>query len=459
MIKSIRAGLCAIPFILSPFSLWAGDPGTRGAAFLRVGAGPRAAAMGDAQSAIVDDAYASYWNPAGLTAVRRAELALVYQRAFEDVQEQNLNFAFPVRRAMSMGLYATRMSVDSFSSFDAGGNSRGDVDSSEGAYGLALGFAKRSLSVGVGAKLIHSSLGPVDATSHAFDVGALWKLPLSARKGFKRSLSFALSSQNFGPALVYDEEKTKLPRTNRIGAGYESFLFGRRWVSALDYSFSPDQRGFYSVGQEFWMNRVLALRVGFRSRQDEGSGIRAGMAIGLRSVQLAYSISPFGFLGESHRFGLSYKFGSGKPVVASKPLPPTPAVTKPVMPTSPPPEKPKDPVTLSLPVSSSPLDGVVPPVVPPVKPLNLGTSVPAKKKPEKPVEPLYKTKKRILQGDAKSLVEKGKQHLMKEQYHEATVAFGQALRVEPNNKNALELMRKALNEMERKKRREKGIYE
>ncbi len=40
--------------------------GEAGAIFLLIAPGARAGALGEAQVAVTDDAYASYWNPAGL---------------------------------------------------------------------------------------------------------------------------------------------------------------------------------------------------------------------------------------------------------------------------------------------------------------------------------------------------------------------------------------------------------
>ena len=44
--------------------------GTIGGQFLKIGIGARATAMGDAYTAIADDATAVYWNPAGIARVQ-----------------------------------------------------------------------------------------------------------------------------------------------------------------------------------------------------------------------------------------------------------------------------------------------------------------------------------------------------------------------------------------------------
>src|SRR6266487_6212781 len=52
--------------------------GTTAANFLKLGVGARALAMGEAYSAVADDANALYWNPAGLTRIYHAEATFMH---------------------------------------------------------------------------------------------------------------------------------------------------------------------------------------------------------------------------------------------------------------------------------------------------------------------------------------------------------------------------------------------
>ena len=49
-----------------------------GAIFLLIAPGARAGGMGEAQVAVANDAYASYWNPAGLGFLKGSEAALMH---------------------------------------------------------------------------------------------------------------------------------------------------------------------------------------------------------------------------------------------------------------------------------------------------------------------------------------------------------------------------------------------
>src|SRR5438105_3412392 len=55
-----------------------GARGTTTANFLKLGVGARAVAMGEAYSAVADDATALYWNPAGLARIAKDSAAFMH---------------------------------------------------------------------------------------------------------------------------------------------------------------------------------------------------------------------------------------------------------------------------------------------------------------------------------------------------------------------------------------------
>lgn len=446
------SGLCLKPMAMA-------DTGIAGATFLRVGAGPRAAAMGEAQVSVVNDAYSSYWNPAGLAALDRCDLEMTYQRSVEDVQEQNLAVAAPLLPRSGIGAYATRVTVAPFAGFDASGNAAEDVDANASVYGLAYGRRLTPrLLMGGAFKVVRSSLGPSNASTHAFDLGALMVFPLrrtSPRPGRNLSLGFAL--KNWGPALVYDQAKTRLPESYQLGAGFETSFSGRRFTAALDYNRSiADRSSYYTVGQEFWIARLVALRAGYRVGRDENSGVTAGLAVSVRDLQISYAISPFGFLGNAQRLGISYRFGSSvlwppPPLPATPAVPPTRVNRAPAI----------APVSSAVQVSSTP--AIAPAAVSPGAAAKSAPLPAAKKSPAvtKPA-PSPKTRPHTaprMPSDVPSLMVWGNRCLKEGRFQEATNAFAQVLKIDPNNTAALDLMRRALNEMDREKRRERGIYE
>ncbi|MFQ5585057.1 MAG: hypothetical protein ACE5GL_11530, partial [Calditrichia bacterium] len=64
------------------------NEGKTGLAFLKVGIGARAAGMGEAFSAVVDDALGTYWNPAALASARGSNASLVYNSWLLDIRSE-----------------------------------------------------------------------------------------------------------------------------------------------------------------------------------------------------------------------------------------------------------------------------------------------------------------------------------------------------------------------------------
>jgi len=81
--------LAAAAVLAAAHASWAAGVGTTGAQFLKVGVGARPMAMGNAFSALADDANAVNWNPGALAEVKHKNLTASYNSLFKD-QNQGL---------------------------------------------------------------------------------------------------------------------------------------------------------------------------------------------------------------------------------------------------------------------------------------------------------------------------------------------------------------------------------
>src|ERR1700746_652257 len=116
-------GLWAI--VMFSFGLraaYAADPGTTSANFLKLGIGPRAVAMGNAQVGLADDVYATYWNPAGLARLESFEAGFSDNQYVQNISQQYLAAAYPYPRLGTFGASITYLNFGTFPGFDAAGN-------------------------------------------------------------------------------------------------------------------------------------------------------------------------------------------------------------------------------------------------------------------------------------------------------------------------------------------------
>jgi len=282
---------------------------------LQIGVGARAAGMGDAQTGVADDAYALYWNPAGLALLPRAHVALMHNTWLGSMKSEYLSYVQPSPRS-AFGISLQYLHFGEFQRYAA--DSQGypvPLPGSYSPYGLVAtyGHAWRLTSkVAFG--------GAVKAYSEIVDTYNNFTLALDAGFQYRRvvpHLDVGFMVQNLGlPVQGYG-----LPFNFRAGAAYHLpwriHAKGDRFQAALDFNLQvPVDQPFYTnVGLEYWYQNTLALRVGYKlsevNQLGSGSGLTAGLGIRLLDYSLDYALASFGEMGLTHRFSLTV--GLGKP--------------------------------------------------------------------------------------------------------------------------------------------------
>ncbi len=281
--------------------------GTSAAQFLKMGAGARAQAMGEAFSAVADDVTAGYWNPAGLAQLGTPEIAAMQNTHFVDTQYQYLAGALPSgKNAFGLSLY--RLDHGSIDGYDKQDQKTGSFNagSTAGSFSIARTI-NDDLRIGASAKYVSETIDTEKATAFALDIGGLMRW-----NGF----NFSAVIQNIGPAMRMVKDSSPLPLTMRAGAS-------TRWLQekllvAVEVSKPNDANVSLHAGAEYKVTSLLAVRGGYSVTPGQSAdlggltGLNAGLGMQLKRFNLDYSIAPFGDLGLSHKFSLGYKFGEAK---------------------------------------------------------------------------------------------------------------------------------------------------
>ena len=301
----------AFLLILVPALTWAdfnsSDRGTTTANFLKLGVGARAEAMGEAYSAVADDASALYWNPAGLTRI--------------DGQSATFMHApYLVSTYYDYGAYARRWGNHAFGAgvqyFSAGSIPETDENNTSlGSYspydlatslGYAYQFSENGLAVGVVAKYIRSKI--IDsANAFAVDFGA-------QTRWYGDRLRLAFTTVNLGSKMKFDQDSESLPLALRCGS---AFRITRHWLASFDLISPKDNATYAALGTEYsWFVRdgiSLAGRMGYNSLTAGDisgfTGVSFGFGLAYQTISFDYALLPYGGLGITHRISLSFKWG------------------------------------------------------------------------------------------------------------------------------------------------------
>ena len=321
--------ICKTPaFLLTlllsvPASAASSSAGTSGAQFLKLGSGARAGAMGDAFTAIADDGFAAYYNPAGLARLERSQLGGAHSALFSGVSYQTLSLVIPFGRAdgrervqtdsnrHALGLSIYYLGVGDIERRT--GDSTlpvGTFNSADSAYALSYAFAPNDrLSLGVTGKYIHESIDAFSGSAMAADLGVLYRLNPHTGK----PITVGASVRSLGKRIGYVSSETDpLPTTVVVAA---AVALTKGLTIDLDLGKARDSNAYGALGLEgrhgLSEGVTGAFRAGFNtSRRDNGglSGLTAGAGLAFQKAAFDFAWIPFGTLGNGFRFSVLVKF-------------------------------------------------------------------------------------------------------------------------------------------------------
>lgn len=284
-----------------------------GLLFLTIEPSARANGMGRAYSAVVDDAYAGWWNPGAMAFNRKNQFAGNHTPWLQgaggeanDIFHEYFGYNVYLEGMGNLGFNVVWMDLGSQMQTDEFGNEKGEFHSFEVASGASYGYDVIPNRLGVGAtfKLIYSYLGPAtgasdtegSAFSFAFDVGT------KVNDLIIPNLDGALVIQNIGPNVTYvnQAQSDDLPMTFRAGLAYTLFdsSFSRLMFSAeaskilatdkddsvierFVTGWDPIGDTIYAAGAEFKYLNLLSLRGGW-FHDEAGSITGPSFGVGLQ---------------------------------------------------------------------------------------------------------------------------------------------------------------------------------
>jgi len=204
-----------------------------GAIFLLISPGARAGGMGEAQVAVANDAYASYWNPAGLAFQEGSEIAFMHvnwlPNLADDLYYEFLGFRKKYPNLGTLGGHLIYLNLGEQVRMDEYAQYQGKFTSYMTAAALSYSTQlSPTSSFGMNAKISYQHLveiatgsekGKGTSTDFGFDLGYMNKGWLTPR------MDLGVTISNIGPKVSFiDPDQADPQPTNlTLGLAYEVF--------------------------------------------------------------------------------------------------------------------------------------------------------------------------------------------------------------------------------------------
>jgi hypothetical protein len=239
----------------------AGESSLSTAGFLRVGVGAKAMGLGEAFTAVADDASAVYWNPAGLGRLDKRQVQFSHYDWYQDVKIENLYCAFP-RGRFGFGAGITYLGFGKFQSYDDDGNPGDELSLYNLAASVSFSYSlTENFSIGVTGKYIEQSFDIVKGTSFAGDVGLMADF---------NSVRFGLAGVNLGAPVRFVSEEEQLPTAVRFGMAVRQF--NDKFLVAVEAYVPREGDVVWRQGLELSLAGPLCVRSGFSYQAQDVPG-------------------------------------------------------------------------------------------------------------------------------------------------------------------------------------------
>lgn len=305
----MKTFLTAILIIIlySTFALSSDGDGGYAGAFLRMGMGARAKAMGDAFAAIPEDAIAGFYNPALLPHLKKRQAMLSFAFLPLDRKLDYLGYAQSLHPKVSEEDGAKPLSagfavawvhagVDNIYGTDSNGNHIGDFSNAEHAFYLSFAISPTPFfSVGLSGKVLYNRFpkiaqedAPVSSQGFGVDFGAYLNPVSNLTLGLV--LRDNMSKYTWNTDKLWERGTSTTNRFPKVTRAAIAYRIPQQWLLAIaEVEDSKEQNPRYHFGAELSYQQMGAVRFGLDN--------------GLPTFGLGFFSELLG-----HRAGLNYAF-------------------------------------------------------------------------------------------------------------------------------------------------------
>ncbi len=280
-----------------------------GLSFLRIGTNAAAGAMGDAQVSNSEDAFSTYWNPAGLAGAVSNSAAFSHHIWVARTRSFSLATRLSTGEKGAAGLFLTTLDSGSLEARENPGPPDGLFDVQFLAFGASYGHSFGPIRLGTTVKFLSERIYPNSANGYAFDFGIQGDF-------FNEGIKVGAAFQNLGKMQELNQLATQLPETIRAGISVYPFrvlamadgtVLLNAFLTGEVSHVLPSETTRYHIGAAAEIIELVTVRAGFITN-DALRGLTLGGGLGSNGFLFDYAFMPFdnGFDGPGHVLSLLY---------------------------------------------------------------------------------------------------------------------------------------------------------
>lgn len=269
--------------------------------FLRVNTSARTAALAEASVASVEDTCFNVLNPASGYFVPSGRISATFIKHVADINGGLLSYTTETARNARLTFMASYMSLGSFEGRDSYGNPTGRTLSA-GAVSLNALYAQEidsGFHVGVGANLISSQYPDAQTIAVALSGGLQYHIPNSRWNAALSVLNVGTQVSRVGSTAEPLPTDVRLGVTHRLRGLPLLFNFSFHHLAERNVALFDGFKNF-SVGGEFYLGKVLQVRIGYNNTLRAASsfpvsarfaGVCAGIGIVTKKLNVDYALT------------------------------------------------------------------------------------------------------------------------------------------------------------------------
>jgi len=307
--------------------------GLTGAAFLKVGVGAKAVAMGSAATAFAGDVNQMFWNPAGITLTdEKLQATFSYNKWIADLSHNSAGVTYQLDGIGTIGVGVISFGVSGIPAdrdipldpvlvkHQIETNTSSTYDYQDLAVQLSFArYVIERLSLGATVKMVSQTIDGISISAIAFDFGSVYHIGVL-------DWTIAARFNNLGSSMKFYDIAYGLPLSFSIGTAMAPVTIGDSKVMlALDALKPQDGPQYIYAGAEYSYADMVSVRGGWRlnysGTTDDATSTRAainntieGFSAGAGvntmiagySVRVDYSYSEMQLLDAAHRVSLTF---------------------------------------------------------------------------------------------------------------------------------------------------------